>query len=201
MKCDHCDKSATVRETTVRNGAKIERNLCESCAIQLGVLPEPTGGPPQAASPSGPVFISVQGAGRAAICPTCSTSHTEFKQSGLLGCADCYKVFEAQLGPLLERVQEGGVVHRGKRPKHLPPDSPESADAAESPAKPPRKRAEKPQPLNLAIITQLSAKLDAAVREERYEEAARLRDQLAKLKAAIAAANKPCKPDEQEETA
>ncbi len=43
VKCDQCDKEATVHEVTVRQGAKVEKHLCEACAAKLGI------GSPQAA--------------------------------------------------------------------------------------------------------------------------------------------------------
>lgn len=196
MKCDHCDKSATVRETTVRNGVSIERNLCETCAVQMGVLPESPGVIAISAQSAAGVTVGVPSSLRAAVCATCSTTHAEFKQNGLLGCPDCYKVFEAQLGPLLERVHEGGLVHRGKSPPKAaigtPPDesviAPDAADSARTLT--PRSRTAAAPKLSLAFVHQLALKLQEAIAKERYEDAARLRDELRSARAALSAANK-----------
>ena len=34
MKCDNCNKPATVHLTEIKNGKKIEKHLCEQCAAQ-----------------------------------------------------------------------------------------------------------------------------------------------------------------------
>lgn len=45
MKCDQCDKEATVHEVTIVNGVALERHLCEGCAQAQGLAtgPGPTG--------------------------------------------------------------------------------------------------------------------------------------------------------------
>ena len=39
MKCDNCNKTATVHLTEIKNGKKIEKHLCEQCAAQNEGLP------------------------------------------------------------------------------------------------------------------------------------------------------------------
>ena len=39
MKCDNCNKNATVHLTEIKGGKKIEKHLCEQCAAQNDVLP------------------------------------------------------------------------------------------------------------------------------------------------------------------
>src|SRR5215203_2133279 len=34
MKCDNCNRAATVHLTEIKNGKKIEKHLCEQCAAQ-----------------------------------------------------------------------------------------------------------------------------------------------------------------------
>ena len=36
MKCDQCNRPATVHLTEIRGGKKLEKNLCEQCAAKLG---------------------------------------------------------------------------------------------------------------------------------------------------------------------
>ena len=40
MKCDNCNKQATVHLTEIKNGKKIEKHLCEQCAAQSEGLPQ-----------------------------------------------------------------------------------------------------------------------------------------------------------------
>ena len=50
-------------------------------------------------------------------CASCGISFGQFRQSGTLGCPDCYDAFEKQLAPLIERAQNGATHHRGKSPR------------------------------------------------------------------------------------
>jgi protein arginine kinase activator len=178
-KCDHCDNEATVHEVTLRNGVKVEKHLCETCAASQGVAP-PSTAPISELIKS---YVLTHGVGpipgpptvgRATTCPTCKTTFNEFRQHGLLGCPDCYRVFEAQLGPLLERAHDGGVKHGGKVPRRLlglvgaPPASP-----------PPRPAVTLDD--RAAVLRKIRKQLESAVASEKYEEAARLRDELKKM--------------------
>jgi protein arginine kinase activator len=181
-KCDQCDSEATVHEVTVRNGVKIERHLCESCAASHGISAQPStpinelikhyvlshGLTP--VPPAGPQ------SGRAQVCPSCQTTFNEFRQHGLLGCSNCYRIFESQLGPLLERAHDGGIKHAGKFPKRLLGPS---GVVPLPPAQPAR------QAVNLddraARLRRIRKQLESAVAAEKYEEAAKLRDELKKI--------------------
>ena len=47
------------------------------------------------------------------ICPKCNTSLMEFLRSGIVGCANCYKVFETEVRTSLIQKQ-GSINHVGK---------------------------------------------------------------------------------------
>jgi protein arginine kinase activator len=172
MKCDQCDNEATVHDLSIRNGVKIERHLCESCAQQQGLSAH--GGTSLAelmkamiVPAATPVTIPGLGTAKPAACPNCKTTFSEFKQNGLLGCAECYRTFESQLGPLLERAHEGGVRHTGKTPRRA-----ESAGNRSSVVDL-EQRAQR--------LATLRRELDMAVQSEQYEQAARLRDEMRRL--------------------
>ena len=91
----------------MRNGVRIERHLCERHASEAGIKVSASQAVPEVPTPPAP------GAkGRTAVCPACRTTFAEFKQHGLLGCAQCYVCFEKELGPLLERAHDGLSQHR-----------------------------------------------------------------------------------------
>lgn len=175
IKCDQCDSEATVHEVTVRNGVKIEKHLCEACAAQQGMAAQPNVPLEKLMSNiwlahQQQATVRVPGSTRVPVCPTCHMTFTEFRQSGLMGCPDCYRAFESQLAGLLERAHEGGSAHVGKRPKRI------GGTITPSPARtqpPVEERAER--------LKAIRAKLDDAVKAEHYEMAARLRDELKKL--------------------
>ena len=89
-------------------------------------------------------------------CPTCGTTWAQFQKRGLFGCANDYTLFEKQLADMIRSMHERHSQHTGKLPPH--------SSSTET--------------LVRARIIQLKTQLSAAVQGERYEEAARLRDQL-----------------------
>lgn len=86
------------------------------------------------------------------ICPACGYSLETLQKTGRLGCGTCYERFSAPLQAALMESQRD-LVHRGKRPA--------------------RKR---------ATLEELEKEMQHHVARENYEEAARLRDRIAKIK-------------------
>ncbi len=174
MKCDRCDNEATVHEVTVRQGAKVERHLCEACAAQQGLAAQ--GAIPISNLISKFSVASVPSAAPPNLCPSCRLTFSEFRQSGHLGCPDCYAAFDKSLTPLLERWHEGGSSHTGKVPKRQPvtPPRPAAPDTAPDAALALRET-------KAEAIRRLRKKLDEAIEAEQYETAAKLRDQLKTL--------------------
>jgi protein arginine kinase activator len=161
VKCDHCDKEATVHDIAIVKGKKEERHLCEDHAKEMGVIPgvwhSGVGHLVQSVvlSKSG---AAAQRSSSEQACPSCGLTFGEFRKEGLLGCAECYTAFEDRLGPLLERAHEGGGHHTGKVPRR--------AGAS----------LERQQQLG-----SLRRSLQHAIDHEQYENAARLRDEIASL--------------------
>lgn len=87
------------------------------------------------------------------VCPSCGMTSEQFREVGRLGCARCYEAFDDLLRPIVRRTQ-AGTAHRGLAPRRL---------------------AAAPEPNDLEA---LKGQLKQAVKEERYEEAARLRDRI-----------------------
>jgi protein arginine kinase activator len=178
MKCDRCEREATVHELRVVGGQKVEKHLCESCARDEGIQVQ---GPGAVSELVGQLMLSASGpavsaqAARGTTCASCQTSFAEFRQSGLLGCPQCYSTFEAQLLPLLERAHEGGTRHIGKSPRRLARANPEQAPSSD--------RAER--------LGLLQRQLEAAIRAEHYEKAATLRDEIRRLHDPIATPTQP----------
>ncbi|MFO0831190.1 MAG: UvrB/UvrC motif-containing protein [Phycisphaerales bacterium] len=183
MKCDHCDRDATVHEVTMRNGVRIEKHLCDGCAAQRGVTVQPNAPinellkqfMTQGITPG----IHVTPQGRQGACPSCRLTFAEFKQQGLLGCPECYRAFESQLMPLLERAQEGGQEHTGKRPRRVSAGGAEAQPPLAQPAlAPPATPAALPSADRERVLATMRRALEAAVAQEKYELAAKIRDQI-----------------------
>jgi protein arginine kinase activator len=156
-KCDHCNEEATVHEVVIKNGAKVEKHLCEIHAKDEGIAVH-------GHAPIGDLitkFVMSQAgqetssARQEEVCPDCGMTWPEFRQHGLLGCGHCYACFEEQLSRMIERVHEGGTHHVGKAPQG-------SEGLLEREHK----------------ISSLRKQLTEAVAAEQYERAATLRDEL-----------------------
>ena len=92
------------------------------------------------------------------VCANCGMSLEEFRKKGRLGCAKDYEVFANHIGELLERVH-GARTQKGRIPMADPSSSAPSFDP----------------------VGTLRQRLEAAIREEAYESAARLRDEIKAL--------------------
>jgi len=163
MKCDNCNKPATVHLTEISNGKKIEKHMCEQCAAQNEGLPIKTHTPINELLTN---FVMAHSGGQltketALECPHCGMSWADFRQGGMLGCSHDYEAFESQLTPLIQRAHEGHAHHTGK--------SPARRGVASGVAKP------------KVDVIKVKKELAKAVEVEDYEKAAKLRDQLRKL--------------------
>lgn len=154
-KCDRCEREATVHEVTIRNGEKVEKHLCDECAKGDGLAVQQHAPIDQLITKFVMAQSGQQPAAKAGTCPCCGLTFNDFRQNGLLGCPDCYKAFESQLGPLIERAHEGATHHVGKSPRRVAG----SGDRQER-------------------IRTLRKQLADAIAAEQYERAARLRDEL-----------------------
>jgi protein arginine kinase activator len=97
-------------------------------------------------------------------CPSCGLSYSQFREVGRLGCAQCYATFSVQLEPLLKRIH-GNSRHLGAKAGARAVGKDASAlDASGEDVRAVRKQ------------------LDEAIAAEEFEEAARLRDSLKRIK-------------------
>lgn len=158
MKCDKCGKNnATTHVRTVVNGVVVEKNLCNHCAALEGYTIAPqTSLAGMLASMFGDVLSSSVADEKR--CPVCNATFNNIAENGKVGCAECYKTFGAELIPYLKRVH-GSIKHVGKIP-----GSQLSADGSQNDK-----------------IERLREELNRFVAEEKYEQAALIRDEIKKL--------------------
>ena len=126
MLCEVCKKNeATVYITKITNGKKQQHNLCESCARDFNGFS--FGGEMGVISPFSLQNIlsglmgymgeaSDNNKGSEIYCKNCGVTLKDFKEKGILGCSECYKVFSSTVDPVINRVQ-GKSEHIGKIPK------------------------------------------------------------------------------------
>lgn len=162
MRCDQChEREAVVHLTQIAEEQVVTVHLCERCAAEKGVESSASLGK----TPVG-TFLASMGKGMdlasampgltpAGACPTCHATLSDFRESGRLGCAECYRTFEGSLRDLLRRLH-GSSRHIGKR--YAPPGEVLLA--------------------SLPSTDQLREQLRLAVEAENFELAAELRDRL-----------------------
>lgn len=164
MNCGLCKKKATVHITEIAyhatDGSETtpsieQKHLCDGCAQKLNMphMPLPQKGMVD-------IWKLLQQSARRAreegglSCPECGMTLAEFRSKGRLGCPKDYEVFAAHLDPLLSKIHNA-TSHTGRVP-----------GIDESDLK------------RMQHLTDLRAKLEEAIREEAYESAARLRDEI-----------------------
>lgn len=182
MKCDVCDKEASVFLTQIINGQMTTVNLCEECSKAKGVTEETGFGLAEAfLSPSHRAEESME-----AVCDSCGFTASQLKKIGRMGCPECYGAFREGLDGLLRNMHKG-TRHVGKRPggsgtltPQLLPRQRSISSAPDAPA-PSSLTPPTPPPAPPVDVTKLRADLDLAVREERYEDAARLKAEIERL--------------------
>ena len=158
MKCHHCgEREGVVSLTQIVEGDVRTIALCAQCASEKGIETAAA----LADTPLGGFLAALGevsgGAGGAPgpVCTGCGASLRDFRDSGRVGCAECYRTFEAPLRELLRRLH-GSTHHSGKR--YASPGAPKAVPA---------------------VTTQeLRDQLRRAIESEQFELAAELRDRL-----------------------
>lgn len=176
MQCEVCGKAhATITYTEHREDKIVTLRLCQKCAEEKGLHISLTSkkfalAEPLAAMAEGMVPYD-KDALSSLCCKSCELPFSTFASTGRLGCPDCYTSFEAQLKPLLRKAH-GSTKHDGKAPSK---DGPELSRKKE--------------------LRAMYEALEKAVANERYEEAAGIRDRIRELEAAGSKAYKVEKED------
>lgn len=159
MLCDDCLKNmATIHMTTFVNGQIKTVHLCSQCASKRN---KPAIVPGFSFNDLLSAFYENEEAEEVA-CKVCGTTLSLFQKTGKLGCAQCYKTFEPSLLPVLKGIHMN-EKHTGKRPGQKVAIDVEKESA------------------NAGRKEELKRELKIAVSAENFEEAARLRDEIALL--------------------
>src|SRR5881296_3707051 len=162
MLCQICGKNpATVHFTEIHDNTMSEIHVCERCSEERGLQAPQAKQKFDIADLIAGMVDSVTSTEEERVghvqCPGCGLLYSSFKETGRLGCSECYSAFQFQLRPLLRRIH-GDTRHRGKSPAH-------SSGAVTSTRQ----------------IQRLHDELQRAVEREDFEAAAGLRDEIRKL--------------------
>ena len=159
MLCDICGKNpATVHLTEIIEDQMNELHLCEECARQKSEQMEQQFGLSDLLAGMVEFGKPTKEAETVSVkCVNCGLTYADFKKIGRLGCGECYGAFKKYLGPLLKRIH-GSSRHVGKSPIKVTKVLKKKID-----------------------IQELRTKLQKAIEEEAFEEAAKIRDQIKEL--------------------
>ena len=158
-KCRRCAKPATLHITEIRDGQAVAVHLCDTCAREYLEKTPAAAGSSDLASKLDELMADTTES--PATCPNCGISFNEFRECGRFGCSHDYSEFLTELLPLLENIHEEGR-HTGKEPRSKVVGTQEQGR-----------------------LIQLRSEQRSAIEAEDYENAARLRDEIATLEAAV----------------
>ena len=158
LKCDLCSKPATVHLTQIVNNKVHKVDLCEACAQAKGVT-DPSGF--SLADLLLKASLNPEPSSGAVRCEQCGFTQADFKKHGRFGCAACYETFKGVVAPMLDNMHKG-TKHTGKIP-HRALERKSLYDR----------------------LTKLELDLTEAVKSERYEDAARTRDEINQVKQTV----------------
>ena len=161
MNCDRCGNPSVYHSKLIVNGVSQSTNLCRDCAIKEGVFNNQPADVFDDILSSFSSFLGFEKVDEI-VCPVCKTTLREFKTTGKLGCPNCYEMFREEISNLIKRIAPF-EKHKQEEIKNV---------------KTKAKKLTKEEK-----ILALKVEMADAVKEERYEDAAKIKKQIAKLEA------------------
>ena len=173
MKCDVCHKNeATIHIQEILNGKKKNLNICAQCASEKNLADSEIEGfnlseilynlssqMINEASMQKQTPKQIHESHPAVVCRKCGWNTSQFRETGRLGCAECYSVFEPLLKMAIKNMHKGNI-HVGKQPATVDGSNAELA----------------------MKLLSLQKELEQHVLREEYEHAAKIRDRINSLK-------------------
>lgn len=162
MICENCNKNnASVFLTQIINGEKKEFQLCSECAAinyNENLFDNLFKGFIESLiNDINFNYISDENNNDLIKCSKCGLNFDDITKIGKVGCSNCYSIFKKELNMAVKNIQ-GSTLHTGKFPKksgvHM---------------------------YNEKMIEELKGKLKQKIKDEQYEEAAIIRDEIKKL--------------------
>ena len=160
-KCDKCGaENANTHVKTIINGEFREYDLCSACAHKLGYSNPFADMESEFSHMLGSFFGNVLPArSQSTRCEFCGSTYAEIANTGQVGCAHCYELFADRLNPSIVRIH-GNAAHCSKHSKAAAQAREEHAETKEE------------------KLRRLQSQLDEAVKQQEFERAAELRDEI-----------------------
>ncbi len=162
MLCELCkERQANVFITKVIGNKKKELKICDECAkvegYLLGFVPTDMSNIFTELLNLEQIGLNQKSEAKIKVCGSCNTSYKDIVKIGLLGCQDCMETFKEEILPVLRKVH-GKLEHTGKIPHSFGGDL-----------------------IMKRKVENLKNKQLEAVKEENFELAAKLRDEIKEL--------------------
>lgn len=161
MLCEHCQQREAVITISQKYQSGQDHHYCEICANQLYPFTAQIKKEPISIQQLLTNWQAPKERTSPKTCETCGMTYAQFTHMGRFGCPKCYATFAAQLPKILRPIQ-ADLQHVG----HMP-----SAMKNEYSIK--------------KKIEELRNKMQTAVQEERFEDAATLRDEARELESQL----------------
>lgn len=183
MLCQKCNKNeASVKYTEIINGEKKEMMLCEECSHELGLdninfnmpidFSSFFGGLLEDDAYNSPEFMPLFQKVKELKCDNCNMTYDEFINQGKFGCPECYNVFSSKIDAILKRIH-GSSQYLGRKALNSNTIKKEDKNADAQIGTQNEKTKTKDTKLE-----KLQKDLKKAIAEERYEDAAKIRDEI-----------------------
>lgn len=179
MLCQNCGKrEANFHYTQIINGERKEIRLCTQCAKEMGLDDFELPMSMDFSNLFGDFFHQYEDASllsdflspKELQCETCHMTYEDLLNTGKFGCANCYNTFRDKISPILKNLH-GNNKHVG-RIGSVSKEKIQFEESKEQTAKPSAQSSK---------LEQYQEDLKKAIKEERYEDAAKIRDEIKKM--------------------
>lgn len=190
MNCQNCGKNeANIIYTQIINGMKKKMSLCEKCAQELGIDDMNFNMPISFSSFLGDMLdiydetIPNLIKSKTLICEKCNMTYDEFLETGKIGCENCYETFKEKLDPLLKNIH-GANRHIGRIGNFTQDkENFQTLNKVKNDEKTNKNSMKKENRKGEnSKLEELQERLKREIKEERYEDAAKTRDEIKKMK-------------------
>ena len=186
MICQKCNKNeANIKYTEIINGEKREMMLCENCSNNLGLdsinfnmpidFSSFFGGLLDDEEYSSQEFLPLFKTIKELKCNNCNMTYNDFVNQGKFGCEECYNVFSSKIDSLLKRLH-GDNKHTGRKSRHKTFKNVDLGAESVHETRTSVGVNDFVDPQNK--LQKLQSDLKKAIADERYEDAAKIRDEI-----------------------
>lgn len=191
MLCQNCGKNeVNFRYTQIVNGVKKEMALCDKCAKELGLEGLDFSMPINFSSFFSDFFHDTESflpsfAKTSLLeCNDCGMTFEDFANTGEFGCGNCYITFADRISPVLKKLH-GSSKYVGREYREAIDELEYNKNKFEASQKgkseKQRNVQDKEKTKEEKQLEKLQKDLKKAIKEERYEDAAKIRDSIKEI--------------------